>query len=245
MKNSILMILISSTIVTVVTFSASIGLSKTKKTVCSMTINSDNEIEAFKKGLPKDQFDFVELTLSGKDSGDDQNWLRNSCKMGVKCDVLVVSGHFAGSFFGSSGLKLSIEDLESASCDQSCSGIFHDPKEVFLFGCNTLAGKNQDSRSPEQYVQVLVEDGFSYEEARAVASFRYSPLGSSFSDRMSRVFSKVPRIYGFSSIAPSGENGTPYLKNYLKTTGSTYFDYLANLASDSNKVLKQNFKDTA
>jgi hypothetical protein len=221
-----------------------------KKNVCSITINSSDEIELFKKSLPAKNFNFIELTLTPSEEKQDNfeernNWLMNSCRQGITCDILVISGHFGGSFFGKSGLKLPLETLESASCDKSCSGILHNPKEVFLFGCNTLAGKNQDRRTPEQYAQVLMEDGFSRTEAEGIAAFRYSALGSSFGDRMSRVFSKVPRIYGFSSIAPSGKTAAPFLRDYLKGAGPTYFDWLANVSEKINEPLKEKFKHTA
>lgn len=227
-----------------------------KKNVCSITINSNDEIELFKKSLSPKDFNFIELTLVNSDKNKSQNneneessnkdnWLKESCKQGITCDMLVISGHFGGSFFGSSGFSLPLETLELASCDNSCSGILHKPKEVFLFGCNTLAGKEKDQRTPEQYAQVLMNDGFSAEQARQISAFRYSPLGSSFSDRMSRVFSAVPRIYGFSSIAPSGKSATPFLRDYLKGSSSTYFDYLANVSKEINTSLKEKFKYTA
>ncbi len=112
-----------------------------KKTVCSMVINSADEINAFKSALSPNAFDFVELTQNKKDSAD---WFRNSCAAKIQSDILVISGHFAGTFFGESGLNLPINDLESASCRSECDGILKRPKEVFLFGCNTLAGKKAD-----------------------------------------------------------------------------------------------------
>lgn len=217
---------------------------KTKKNVCSITINSNDEIELFKKNLSDQDFNFIELTLNkGKEGSDaSSDWLKASCQQGITCDMLVISGHFGGSFFGHTGISLALETLEVASCDNSCAGVLHSPKEVFLFGCNTLAGKSQDNRTPEQYVDVLVQDGFSRIQAQQVAAFRYSALGSSFHDRMSRIFSKVPRIYGFSSVAPSGKSIAPFLTKYLKGSGASYFEYLANLSSEINTPLHNNLK---
>ena len=68
-----------------------------KQTVCTVTVNSPDEREVFRRYLPEDRFDFVELVQHGR-----PDWLRASCERQVECDVLVVSGHFAGTEFYSS-----------------------------------------------------------------------------------------------------------------------------------------------
>src|SRR5436190_10913421 len=66
-----------------------------KKTVCTITVNSPDEKEIFRQNLPRDDFEFVELVEPGR--GD---WLQSACRTGVRCDVLLVSGHFdAGTEF--------------------------------------------------------------------------------------------------------------------------------------------------
>lgn len=233
-----------------------------KTTVCSITINSADEIETFKASLPADRTNFVELTKLDDELEADETdraeeeqeptgrsgWLKKACQRKIKCDVLVISGHFGGSFFGSSGLDLSMETLEELSCDRGCDGILQNPKEVFLFGCNTLAGKKQDHRSPEEYRRVLREDGFSAEQAEQVVAFRYSPLGDAFSDRMRRVFRGAPRIYGFDSVGPSGRNVRGLLANYFKSIrGANYYlpENLRQLDESTNGKLAQALKVTA
>ena len=211
-----------------------------------MTINSDQEINLFKKHLDPKQWNFIELTSNGEK--DKNNWFLKSCAQKIQCDILVVSGHFGGTFFGDSGFRMSMEDLERNSCNADCSGILQKPKEVFLFGCNTLAGKEKDRRSPEEYVRVLIQDGFTAAQAQQVAAFRYSPLGNSFSTRMSQVFSKTPRIYGFTSIAPSGKNIEPLLNTYLKKTNLDYqnFDLInKTLNIKTNSLLMSTLSNTA
>lgn len=218
------------------------NLDPLKKTVCAITLNSDNEILAFREHLSIKDFQFVELVES-KDK-----WLTRACESKVKCDILVVSGHFGGSFFGSNG-RIDLSELEENTCGQGCTGIFHEPKEVFLFGCNTLAGKGKDRRTPEQYRQVLVNDGFNRAQADQIVALRYSPMGQSFSDRMARVFAGVPRIYGFSSVGPSGENVEPMLKDYFRKNGD-YGKYLsASFTEDSvskgrNKIFLNALRET-
>ena len=194
------------------------NIDPSKKTICAITINSVDEKEVFSQRLSN--FNVVELADRAYSEEKRNRWIDHACKSDLKCDILVVSGHFGGSFFGGSGFKLSTEKMEELMCKKSCEGVFNHPKEVFLFGCNTLAGKSQDHRSSEEYIEVLLEDGFSVIEAQEVAAFRYSPIGSSFHDRMTRVFSSVPKIYGFDSVGPSGKNVRHMLEKY--------FDYIPN-----------------
>ena len=183
-----------------------------KPTVCTVTINSTEEKEVFQSYLG-DDFNFVELTEFASNGED---WFMGACKSGVECDILVVSGHFGGSFFGESGYRLSLSELQSRSCQEACSGLLKRPKEVFLFGCNTTAGKERDDRTPEEYTEVLIADGFSRSQAERVSAFRYSPLGEQTQDRMKQVFPHS-RIYGFHSLAPSGKNIKSRLKSYFKS----------------------------
>lgn len=198
-----------------------------KKTVCAMTMNSNEEILTFQKHLQPKGFQFIELVTNNHD------WLKRAVDQEIRCDILVVSGHFAGRFFGSSG-DLSLEDLETQACRNEAKDLLHSAKEVFLFGCNTLAGKQTDSRTPEQYRQVLINDGFTPAQAEQMASFRYSPVGNTFYDRMSRVFSGVPRIYGFSSIGPAGATVEPALNEYFRKVN--YSNYFSNVDGRKNEA---------
>ena len=189
-----------------------------KPTVCSVTINSSEEKEVFKSYLGED-FNFVELTEYGTKKGA-EDWFIGACNQGVECDILVVSGHFGGSFFGTeTNYRLGLTELSRRSCQRACDGILKKPREVFLFGCNTTAGKSQDHRTPEEYTEVLMSDGFSRRQAEQISAFRYSPIGEKTKDRMRQVF-PYSRIYGFHSQAPSGKNIVPRLKSYFESVGS-------------------------
>jgi hypothetical protein len=222
----------------------------TPKTVCTVTINSSNEREAFKRNLPAGDFKFVELTdydttAKGADRAESQ-WFKNACKAGVQCDVLLVSAHFGGFFFGSSGYQMALPPLEQKSCSRTCDGILKKPKEIFLFGCNTLAEKGKDSRTQQQYVDVLIGDGYRPDVAMHVAETRYGAVGATFKDQMRRVFAGVPHIYGFSSVAPSGANIGPALGRYFKSVPN-YSAHLDEMAQTTavNQELAQAMQGTS
>ena len=212
--------------------------------VCSITINSSEEIETFKKYLPSKNFAFIELlpnssedkTLNEKENNE--HWFEKACQKDIQCDVLVISGHFGGKFFGKHG-SLDLRYLEKRACQESCSNVLSQVKEVFLFGCNTLAGKEKDTRTPEEYLQVLLDDGISRFQAESVVASRYSFLNNSFNNTMRLVFSSPDKrvfLYGFHSISPSGQNVQHKLEDYLKKVKEregSYSEHLSRLDEKS------------
>jgi hypothetical protein len=114
-----------------------------KSTVCTITVNSANEKDAFRRYLSKEKFDFVELVEPGN-----RHWLASACEQKIQCDVLVISGHFGGAQAAATEFYsaepggtafLPVEEMERASCSESCPGLFAHLKEVYLFGCETLS----------------------------------------------------------------------------------------------------------
>src|SRR6185436_2066945 len=110
-----------------------------KRTVCTITVNSSDEREMFLRRLPEDQYRFVELVERGR-----ADWLASACRQGIRCDLLVISGHFDGTtvFYSdqvAASEFLPVAEMERASCSDSCPGLFSQLKEVYLFGCNTLS----------------------------------------------------------------------------------------------------------
>jgi HEAT repeat protein len=207
---------------------------KAKLTVCTITINSDEEIDMFEKYLTKDKFNFVELT-----NKDDDDWFGTACKAGTKCDILIISGHFAGSFFGDKGFELSAKELEKHSCNNDCTGILDDPVEVFLFGCNTLATKEKDSRTPQEYMNVLIADGRQRGEAELVVAARYNEFERTFKNQAMLSFAEVPHIYGFYSKAPLGKHIQGPLEGYLKNKVD-YSKWIKQEQIKRKEVVKRN-----
>jgi len=109
-----------------------------KKTVCTVTVNSPDEKDTFRRYLPADQYEFVELVEKGR-----PDWLASACRQGVRCDALIISGHHDNEqgFFSDrveAGEYLNEGEMERVACSDSCPDLFSHLKEVYLFGCDTL-----------------------------------------------------------------------------------------------------------
>ncbi|HYC36573.1 MAG TPA: hypothetical protein VEC19_09145 [Usitatibacter sp.] len=184
-------------------------------TVCTITVNSADERDVFKRFLPADRYRFVELAQMGR-----SDWLGDACRRGVQCDVLLVSGHFAGTQFYSSrhGEHLPVDELERAACSESCSGLFSRLKEVYLFGCDTLKAQPVVSAMPE-VVRGLRSAGMEAGQAARLAAQLSERHGESARGRMRRIFAGVPLIYGFSSLAPYGRVAGPMLEKHFESHG--------------------------
>lgn len=222
-------------------------------TACVLALNEPTEIDVFRSYLDPKRFDVVDIravATGGRAPNPTERppegWLQNACRPGVKCDLVVYSAEFAGRFFGKEGISLSLQEMEEASCQARCAGLFRQPREVFLLACNTLATKDEDSRTPEQYLQVLLDHGFDRSSAERVVELRYGPLGPSFREALRRIFAGVPRIYGFSSVAPRGEYSAPMLARYLRSQPD-YAGALLRTAPDGsrNTALLSSFRGTA
>ncbi len=222
--------------------------------VCGFSFHSPDELAVFRSALSSDDFVFTDLTPVFPDGTEvdgptlartKPGWFLDRCRPDLRCDVLVYSGEFAGAFFGSYGHFVTVQEMEEAACRSGCQGLFRHPLEVFLLGCNTLATKNADRRTPEEYRHVLLAHGYSHADAERVVALRYGPLGPSFRESLRRTFMGVPRLYGFSSVAPLGRVTAPRLREYFRRKGD-YARYLSRVGRDSapNKELLAAFAGT-
>ena len=189
------------------------------KTVCTVTINSPDEKDALERHLPREGYRFVELVQRGQ-----PDWLAAACRRGVTCDVLVISGHFDdGTEFYTDRFEnrefLTVRELQRASCSASCSGLFAQLKEVYLFGCNTLRSDPRYVASPE-IVRSLVRSGSAQGDAERRSALLSERYGQSNRDRLRQVFKGVPVLYGFSSQAPLGRAAGPLLERYFRSAPS-------------------------
>ena len=190
-----------------------------KKTVCSITVNSPDEKEAFRRSLPPNKYQFVELVERGR-----SDWLESACRQGIRCDVLVISGHYdGGNEFFSDQLEvreyLPVAEMERVSCSDSCPGLFSQLKEVYLFGCNTMNPEALKSASAE-VGRSLVRSGYSRADAERLSRALSARHGESSRDRMRLIFKDVPVIYGFSSVAPLGPTAASFLGRHFQSAGA-------------------------
>ena len=216
-----------------------------KYQVCSMTINSPDEINIFKTYLPRRDFDFVELVpLSVESRPNNTHWFKSVCEQGHRCDVLVISGHFGGLFFGKNhNYILPVDMMQRHACMKSCEGVLSQVREVFLFGCNTLADKSRDHRTPEEYARILTDEYHMITDmAQMVAAAKYFPFGLSFEEQMQMVFSN-PRtsLYGFSSLSPLGEKIRPPLSRYFQAVSHRYGSYKSYLDQKNPRLFNPLF----
>ena len=198
-----------------------------KYKVCSITINSADEIEVFKQQLGTQDFEFIELVpLSIESRPNNIHWFTNACKQGHKCDILVISGHFGGLFFGEkNNYILPVDIMEKQSCSGSCAGLLSNVKEVFLFGCYTLANKRSRQRTPEQHLEVLLHYNYARDMAETVVAGIYLPFGLSFEHQMQLAFSGGSSIYGFTELSPLGKDIRWPLANYFGEVKRHYGSY--------------------
>jgi hypothetical protein len=187
-----------------------------KTTVCTITVNSSDEREVFKRHLPSDRYQFVELVERGR-----PDWLASACRKGIRCDVLVISGHFdGGDEFYSDRVdareSLPVAEMERVSCTDDCPGLFSQLKEVYLFGCNTL---NPDPlhAARDEIAQSLLAAGHSQAEVDQLSHMLSARYADSNRDKMRAIFKDVPVIYGFSSKAPLGAKAGPMLERYFQS----------------------------
>ena len=189
------------------------------KTVCTITINSPDERDTFRRSLPPDRFSFVELV-----ERDRPDWLESARRAGLRCDVLVVSGHYDGGkvFFSDQVTvreHLPVAEMERISCSDPATGLFSQLDEVYLFGCNTL-NPEATKRPSCEVERSLVRSGHAPEEAARIARKLGVRHGESSRDRMRLVFAGVPVIYGFAATAPVGPVAGSLLGGYFKAGGA-------------------------
>ena len=188
------------------------------QTVCTVTINSADERDVFRRYLPESRYRFVELVQPGR-----PDWLAAACEAKVQCDVLMVSGHFAGTEFYSSrpasNETLKVDDMQRAICSESCPGVFAQLKEVYLFGCDTLKAEPVRSATPE-IVRARLAAGAPAAEAERAARGLSARYAESSRELMRRLFPNVPVIYGFASLAPLGRHAGPMLERYFEGGGT-------------------------
>src|SRR5262249_12093977 len=190
-----------------------------RKTICTITINSSNEKEAFQRSLPPDKYRFVELVQKGN-----PNWLKEACRQDIQCDALVISGHHdVEQGFFSDNVQvaefLSIDAMEHASCSNACTGIFSRVKEDYLFGCKRINPHSLPIDAAE-LVRSFLREGHTPADAERLARALAARHDDNNRDRVRRIFRDVPAIYGFSAVAPLGPSAASLLTRHFQLDGT-------------------------
>ncbi|HKU84985.1 MAG TPA: hypothetical protein VJV77_01470 [Casimicrobiaceae bacterium] len=194
-----------------------------QQTVCTITVNSADEKEAFRRHLPAGRYRFVELVERGR-----PDWLETARREGVRCDILIISGHYDGGDYAGGNEFFSehvdtheflrVDEMERVACSDPDNGLFSHLKAVYLFGCNTL--NPEALHSEADIARLLVQSGHAQAEAQRLAHALNVRYADSSRDRMRHIFKDVPAIYGFSSVAPLGPVAATYLERYLRAGGA-------------------------
>ena len=191
-----------------------------EKTVCTITVNSADEKDAFRRYLPEDKYRFVELVERGR-----PDWLASACRSGVRCDVLVISGHYdGGNEFFSEHVEASeflpVAELERVSCSDSCPGLFSRAEGGLPLRLqHAEPARRRRARRPRSCA-VSCATGCAPPTRSGSRARCNAGHGESSRDRMRLVFKDVPVIYGFSSVAPLGPQAAATLSRYFQAGGA-------------------------
>jgi hypothetical protein len=162
------------------------------QTVCTITVNSADEKEAFRRRLPKGQFRFVELVERAAPIGSPPRARRRSL---ATCS----------SFPATSTRATSSTPTGTTRTNTCGSTSWSAPRAAIRAGALLAAegGLPIRLREPQpRRVEIFVVQGD-------------SGLG-----RMRRIFANVPVIYGFSSSAPVGATAAMLLERYFDAGAS-------------------------
>lgn len=190
--------------------------------ICHFSLNSDDEFRVTKDFLGKlnkaspTQVTVEEFMPLG---GDPNKAFLKMVESGVRCDGLVISGHHTGSYGGHRAKgKLSMDFMESLSCNPKHAAFFQNLNAAWLQGCRTL-GVGEIQADDEQgdadfhtnrVGQVVEEDGLTQSFAELNMEFsntldQDNPLAS----RYLRLFPNA-KLFGWTRSAP-GEKSRSYM----------------------------------
>lgn len=241
MKIGIIFLIQALSISTVFAQGKSPKIDPKKFTICTITLNSTNERDAFQKNAEKYKGQInplVELTNFG-----DGDWFKKACESKIRCDQLIISGHHSsGHFYGDGSKRINDDTLIEAGCSKKCQGIMNKPYEVFMFGCTTMTGTTNIEHDKDR-LATLLKVGIPKQKAQQLSELGTSDEGTKQDFKIA--FSGAEkRIYGFSKAAPSGQQIDIFIKNYLKNTNPVNHlnklraDRIARQVTDVNEKLK-------
>lgn len=136
-----------------------------KPTACIFTLNSKHEPRAFKNYFEK-QGVHVENPVSTDPSKKTditelfKRFVEQKANSGEKCDLITISGHHSGSFWGDNTFgQLDLKSIYEMSCNPKYKDFFNNIKAWWLLGCQTdgLNVKSAESEA-ERLMQECAQD---------------------------------------------------------------------------------------
>lgn len=217
-------------------------ISRQKETICTITINSSEEKKVLLNYLPSSKFQVVELATNGyeNDYGSRKTaFLADACNTlnlhKVKCDQVIISTHFGNYYWGESGLRFNIDDLEQLSCSNVCSNVLSSPKTKIAFACNMNSDDEMGNRTPEQMRADLIRDGLSSIDADQAVQSVHTAAGMSYRQRHNLIFFGDSELIAFNKRAPSG----PVMANLLSRAfkkGMNWTTQNSSFVNDLNEI---------
>jgi hypothetical protein len=190
--------------------------------ICQFSLNNSDEFAANKDFIDKLNANSqvsIEVKEFMPNGSKPEEAFRKMVQSGVRCDGLIISGHHTGAYGGHrANGKLSMDFMESLSCDPKNAEFFENLHAAWLQGCRTL-GVGEIEANDEQadadfhtnrVGQVVDADGLDQNFAELNMEFsntldQDNPLAS----RYLRLFPNA-KLFGWTRSAP-GEKSKSYM----------------------------------
>ena len=109
-----------------------------KKTVCTITVNSADEKEAFRRTCRRTSIGSSSWSSAAGPTGSSRRAARASAATCWSSPATTTAATSSSPNSVEAREFLPVDEMERVSCSDSCPGLFSQLKEVYLFGCNTL-----------------------------------------------------------------------------------------------------------
>ena len=188
--------------------------------ICYFSLNNEKEfveMQKFTNKINQHTLELVSVQEYLTEGELPEESFKKMVESGVRCDGLIISGHHTSTFKGkrSSG-SLSIDFLETLSCDPKYSKWFTRVNALWLQGCRTLGtGEIIVEESSANYhtmqVEEILEEDY-LEQSIAQLNIEFSATldqDNPLSSRYLRIFPGAT-VFGWTKVAPGEKAGSQY-----------------------------------
>lgn len=158
-----------------------------------------------------------------KDADPEESFLR-VIRSGVRCDGVVLSGHFTDEYYGDrADGDLTMDDLEEMSCKPGFSSWFAQVNALWLQGCNTIKPKshNEDvddddriSGSPLPFIARILDPEDMQDSVEDIYDLLLENTNEdNYAVHFQRLFPEST-VYGWTNTAPGEKAGSHYSLPY-------------------------------